>query len=216
VLFLLFDGKTNVEFSNRCDKAWAAYWASKEIFRRFEANRFKRMQMLERFVGPSLLWCAGSWKLTKQQRRKLNSIQRQMVMKMLNFKSRPGETTEEIMKRLNSKVTDVIIDSNIPTFRDLYCRSYFRWAGSLFSILNYDPNRITYHILRYKDLASLRDYAARHRGRQGHVGSINAWRFETFIFRYFEDRDLDWRRCASDEACWAEHQDDFVRWMSEQ
>ena len=139
-----------------------------------------------------------------------------MVMKMLNFKSRPGETTEEIMKRLNSKVTDVIIDSNIPTFRDLYCRSYFRWAGSLTSILNYDPNRITYHILRYKDLARLRDYAARHRGRQGHIGSINAWRFETFIFRFSEDRNLDWRRCASDEARWTEYQDDFVHWMSEQ
>ena len=137
-------------------------------------------------------------------------------MKMLNFKSRPGESTEGIMKRLNSKVTDVIIVSNIPTFRDLYCRSYFRWAGSLFSIRNYDPSRITYRILRYKDLASLRDYAARHRGRQGHVGIINAWRFETFIFRFFEDRNLDWRRSASDEANWAEHQDGFARWMCEQ
>ena len=66
---LTFDGKTNVEFSNRCDKAWAAFWARKDIFRRFEANLFKRMRMLERFVGPSLLWCAGSWKLTKQQRK---------------------------------------------------------------------------------------------------------------------------------------------------
>ena len=66
---LTFDGKTNVEFSNRCDRAWAAFGASKEIFRRFEANLFKRMQMLERFVGPSPLWCAGSWKLTKQQKK---------------------------------------------------------------------------------------------------------------------------------------------------
>ena len=112
-------------------------------------------------------------------------------MKMLNFKSRPEETTEEIMKRINSRVTDVIIDSNIPTFRDLYCISYFRWAGSLFNVLNYDPNRVAYHILRYKDLASLREYATRHRGRQGHVGNINAWRFETFIFRYFENMNLD-------------------------
>ena len=175
------------------------------------------MQMLERFVGPSLLWCAGSWKLTKQERRKLSSIQRQMVMKMLNFKARPGEPTAEVMKRLNSKVTDVIIDSNIPTFRDRYCRSYFRWAGSLFSILQHDPSRITYHILRYKDLATLHDYAARDpRGRQGHVGSINALRFETHIFRFFENKDLDWRRCASDEAFWIEHQDEFVRWMSGQ
>ena len=62
---LVFDEKTNLEFNSRCDKAWAAFWANKEIFRRFEANLYKRMQMLERFVGPSLLWCAGSWKLTK-------------------------------------------------------------------------------------------------------------------------------------------------------
>ena len=137
------------------------------------------MQMLERFVGPSLLWCAGSWKLTKPQRKTLNSIQRQMVMKMLNSKARPGEPTAEVMKRLNNEVTDVIIDSNIHTFRDLYIRSYFRWAGSLFSSLQHDPNRITYHILRYKDFASLRDYAARDpRGRQGHVRNINAWRLE--------------------------------------
>ena len=77
-------------------------------------------------------------------------------------------------------------------------------------------NRITYHILEYEDLASLRDYAARDpRGRQGHVGSINAWRFETSIFRFSEMKKLDWRRCASDGAGWAEYQDEFVNWMSE-
>ena len=134
---------------------------------------------------------------------------------MLNFKSRPGEQTAEVMKRLNSNVTDAIIDSNISIFRDLYCRYYFRWVGSLFSILSYDPNCITCHILTYRDLASLRDYAARDpRGGQGHVGSINAWRFETSIFRFFEMKKLDWRRCAYDEAGWAEYQDEFVNWMS--
>ena len=149
------------------------------------------MQLLETLVGPSLPWCSGSWKLTKQQRKQLNSIQRQMVMKMLNFESRPGEQTAELMKRLNSKVTDVIIDSNISTFREFYCRSYFRWVGASFSILSYDPNHITYNILRCKDLASFRDYSARDaRGRQGHVGSINVWRFETSLFKVFEVRNL--------------------------
>ena len=113
------------------------------------------MQLLERFVGLSLLWCSGSWKLTRQQKKKLNSMQRQMVMKMINFKSRPGGQTAEVMKRLNSKVTDVIIDSNISTSPDLYCRSYFRLACFLFSILKYDANSITYYILRYKDLRQL-------------------------------------------------------------
>lgn len=115
-------------------------------------------------------------------------MQRQMVIEMLNFKARPWEQTAEVMKRLNSKVTDVIIDSNVSTFQDLYCRSYSRLIF-LFSILIYDPNRITYQILWYKDLASLRDYAAKDpRGRQGHVGSVIAWRFETSIFKFVEMR----------------------------
>ena len=117
---------------------------------------------------------------------------------MFNFESRPGERIAKVMKRPNSKGTDVIIDSNFSTFRDLYCRSYFRWTGSLFSILKYDLKRITYHILRYNDFASLQDYAARDlRGKHGHVGCINAWRFETSIFRRFEIKNLGWRRCAS-------------------
>ena len=40
---LIFDGKTNVAFSNRCDKTWATFWANKEIFRRFEANIYNNV-----------------------------------------------------------------------------------------------------------------------------------------------------------------------------
>ena len=114
------------------------------------------------------------------------------------------------MKRLNSRATAAITDSGIPTFQKPYWQVYWRWAASLFNILNFDPKRVTAHVLRLRDLASLQAYAANDpRGRQGHVGCVRVWRWETAIFDFFNAKKLLWYNVVKDKSVWAEYFDKF-------
>jgi hypothetical protein len=139
-----------------------------------------------------------------------------MVIKMLKCKKRPEESKDAFMKRLQSRVTEVIENSGIPRFSTLYWKAHFRWAGSLFQTLNFDPERVTTHPLRFKDLASIHEYARlnpRKRGggqSQGHVGRVHVWRWETDLYNYFSEKRLDWMKVAGDHLTWDEHLDGFL------
>ena len=204
------DGRCNAEFQFRCGKAWAVFWADIKIFERLEANIYRRMGTLEKLVAPSLFWCGGSLNLSKEQRLHLDSILRRMVIKMLNLRRQKGEEEVTFWKRLKSSATTAMEDAGIPSFQKLYWEAYWRWAGSMVSILKFVPTRVTAHVLRFKGLASLQAYAANDpRGRQGHVGCVHVWRWETAIFKFINDRKKLWYAVAKDRAEWDTYFDDF-------
>ena len=78
------------------------------------------------------------------------------------------------------------------------------------NILNFDPSRVTAHVLRFKDLANLQAYAANDpRGRQGHVGCVRVWRWETTIFDFFKAKKLLWYNVAKNKSVWATYFDEI-------
>ena len=58
-----------------------------------------------------------------------------MVSRMLKILKRPTETHVEFFKRRESKISDAITDSGVPSFQLLYWKACFNWVGSLLSAL---------------------------------------------------------------------------------
>ena len=68
------------------------------------------------------------------------------------------------------------------------------------TILDKDPRRVTAHVLRHKDLASLQAYAARD-FRGSHMGCVKVWRWETAISKCFNANKCYGTTLQGIEAC---------------
>ena len=205
---ITFDNCFDVELDARIRKAWGAFHKHKDILCCQAAPFTARMQLLSSLVEGSLFWCAGSWTLTKKQESRLRGVQRAMVWRMLRPRREEHETLEAFMRRANAAITEKIT-CNWDTH---YHQLQYDWAGRLASLERHDPDRITLRVAKHKCLADIYRFADINRGRQGHVGRLHVWRWETKIYNYFIPLGLDWFFIAKDPWRWAEHLDSWKAW----
>ena len=155
-----------------------------------------------------MFWCAGSWNLTKAHSKHLDGIQRKMIFKMLRPRKKFEEDMEDFMMRMEDKITEVIGNAGIKKWSNAYLECYYQWAGSLAKTGRIDPLRPSWLILRYRDIQAILHMATYNKqGRQGHVGKVRIWRWETRIHQMLGD---DWVLYAQDRTEWATQLEYFI------
>ena len=107
-----------------------------------------------------------------------------MVLKMMRPKMKKDELEADffpIMQRNSTKC----MEKHGTMAWDIRAREYyFKWAGQVARMTKLDPCRLTPRVLHFKNIQSIRDYACKHRGRQGHGRNLHIWRWEADIFDF--------------------------------
>ena len=75
---LSFEDRANKELAARKKKAWAGFWALKQIFKNNNMSTKSKIKILESNVMPILTYGAQTWSLTKNQMESIKRTQRAM------------------------------------------------------------------------------------------------------------------------------------------
>ena len=76
----------------------------------------------------------------------------------------------------------------------------------------YDPFRITFQVLRFKDWQWIQNVANQNYGNQLHCRQLHVWRWERPLYKFFETRPESWGQIAVDEQEWHRLLDEMVEW----
>ena len=151
------------------------------------------------------MWCCGSWVLTKRDEQVIQTAQSAMSRRLVNTRKKADETVAMYSKRAYTAVAEVREKWHIQSWNDIIHAKHFEWAGHTARIGQYDPNRLTARILKWKHYSWLDALEAQYGpGRQNHARRLRVWRWERQIQKYW-GRGKVWQTEAQDRDNWAEH-----------
>ena len=205
---LTFDNQFDVELKARIDAAWRAFYKYADLLFCRSAPIAKRLQVFNMVARPALFWCAGSWNLTKVQLSKLRGVQRRMIRKMLGSRRQTEENLEEYMRRTNKTITHLMRKHRVEAWDAQYHRLYFSWGGEVASMRFTQPQKLTYQVLKHRDIEWIHKMSAQYGGRQQHGRKLHTWRWERYLSKYSPD----WQEKALDKSAWQKSLDDMITW----
>jgi hypothetical protein len=133
-----------------------------------------------------------------------------MLAKIIGFKKRDNETMEEFMLRRGTVIKAARERYEVEGWDAHYHRLVFLWGGHVARMGQYEPGRITFQTLIYKDWNWIKRLAARKMGRQCHGRYLRTWRWEKPLYKY--DLASDWQIRALNRRDWNSQLDDMVTW----
>ncbi|CAK0873857.1 unnamed protein product [Prorocentrum cordatum] len=183
---LTFDNNAEVELQNRFARSWRAFYKYQHLLCCRKAPLSERLKLLQSLVSTSLFWCCGSWNLTAQQRSEIRGVQQAMLRRMMPLRRWPSETLSNFMHRLGLRVQTVKKTNGFQNWDSIYLQRMFSWAGHVARLRDYDPDRITFLVLQYRNFKWIRDRARRNGGNQMHGRKVRVWRWEHSVDSFFK------------------------------
>jgi hypothetical protein len=205
-----FDNKFDEELAARIRKTWAAFYKFEPLLLCKAVPLGKRLEILNKCVTASLLWCAGSWNLRKDQLGKIRGVQQACVRKMLHFKRREVEDLDSFMMRTNGTIKNVLQTHNIDRWDFLAHKAVYVWAGWVARLRIYDQTRLSYEVLNDRDWQYISAIAAENNGRQLHGRILRTWRWERPLYKL----NANWQDLAQDAATWDAELSNMSNWRS--
>eukprot|EP00973_Karenia_brevis_P028506 3929526-Karenia_brevis.AAC.1 len=87
-------------------------------------------------------------------------------------------------------------------------RTSYRWAGHVARMGKYEPDRLVYQALTYKDRSYLRTLEEMY-GQQCHGRNFRKWRWERQFYKILGD---DWLKQAWDNTAWEDNFEEWYEW----
>ena len=207
---LTFDNSFETELVKRISHSWRAFYKFAPLLCCRSAPLKSRLQLLVAVVVSVLLYCSGSWNLTKTQISKIRGVQQSMLQKMVRSLRQPDEPIEAFMQRWRRRIKRVKATHCFKDWDDLYHRSVFLWGGYLAQIAQSDPLRITARVFEHRSWRLVSTFAFLNHGSQGHDGRVRIWRWERRLYKPFGD---SWLEMAQRKTIWKQHLEEYISWQ---
>ena len=95
-----------------------------------------------------------------------------------------------------------------------YHRLVFSWGGHVQRISKYDPSRLTFQVLKFRNWAWIQNIADQNNGQQLHGRRLHVWRWERPLYSFFRPKGLTWEQQANDNVNWETLLDIMVEWRT--
>ena len=168
-----FDGRCGYEMEKRVDRAWSAFYSKKHLLLCPSAAISARIKLLEKLVPATLFWCAGSWCPTRNDLKKLWSVQLAMIEKIVRLRPRPLEDIVAFMPRCARTCTNFMESVNVARWDFRAHLLISRFAGHVARIEKYDQGRLTVETMHWRNQKWLDIVAASNGGRQLHCRKLS-------------------------------------------
>ena len=133
-----------------------------------------------------------------------------MVRKMLGFTRHENRSLQSFMERTNGRIKHILESAQVESWDFKYLCRLFAWAGHVRRFEKYDPTRLTYRVLRFKDMKWIHDFAdGWGQGRQGHGRVLRVWRWEQPLRKKMGHK---WHQKALDKRGWAANIEELAEW----
>jgi len=188
-----------LELDIRISKMWKCFAAHRDALRNTNHSLCSRLRFLDKIIEANL-WCAGSWNLKHNEYKRLRGVQMKMYLQVVRPRMMRGEFWLDFGDRCGRLFSELKQRYDVGCFDGLVHKAYFRWAGWLARLQQFDPDRITYGILRALNFDVLKsrelECGSQQHGRKAHV-----FRWEKGLYKYFKIS-CAWMEAASDRRLW--------------
>ena len=201
-------GGIREEFSKRIGKAWSAFYAIWPLLKRRGTSLKKRLRVFDSSVTPVVLWCAQTWTLTSDQKRRLSTTQRDMLRRFAGPRRRAEENWVSWVRRATWAAEAHAVESGVKPWVGEHLKLKHQWAGH---VARMKGSMWAHRCTRWRDKAWQR--------QQAHVRAmrvcVRRWtRWEDDLVGFAEHSGwVDWSEAAQLRVMWKEHCDDFVRFV---
>jgi hypothetical protein len=103
---------------------------------------------------------------------------------------------------VNLFINDLLARNSILSFDVNARQRHFKFMGYIARTAATEPDRPTGKALHLWNIASIREYAARNKGNQGHGRCVHVWRLETNLYNFGKDNGTHWELRANDTSTW--------------
>ena len=204
------DGGVSTEFEARLRAGWAIFSNLSAILRKKDSSEKKRLQLFQATVAKTVLWCAGSWKLSVAQKRKLRSTQRAMLRRMVGPNRRPEEDYITWVRRATSKAEEKARTAGTPCWVERQLKEKWRWAGKT---ANMERERWARRTTEWRNNDWWNSQAKRTLSCpvRSRAGRFHRWEDEFVSFAQHNHWEEDWFHKANDIQFWASKEDEFIK-----
>ena len=136
-------------------------------------------------------------------------MQNQMFRRMVGMWLFLNESPTEFMIRSNKYLKELRESLFKESWSETYTRSVYRWAGHVARLSLHDPQRLTLHVLYYKNYAWILNQSVN--GNQGHGRRLRIWRWETNLYKALGPA---WQDYAFHRDTWDGLLDTLVKWRA--
>ena len=120
-----------------------------------------------------------------------------MISKMLGIRRSSLELLEDYCSRVKRCISGLLQTHHLQRWDEQQMRVYYDFMGFLARMRQRDAQRLTYQVLRYKDLNYIAALQAEF-GHQTHCRRLHVWRLEWPLFKY----DHNWQCKAQSMSEW--------------
>jgi hypothetical protein len=124
-------GRTSREIQLRISAAWGKFHQLWHLLKRRDTNAQKRLRLFDMCVTQTALWCNESWLLTVAERRRLQSVQNEMLRRIVGPRRRPDEEYVDWIVHATAAARRIAKNAGIRFWAETHLTSKFRWQGML-------------------------------------------------------------------------------------
>ena len=169
------------ELDSRIAAAWGKFFQIWPLLRRRNTCLTKRLRLFDMCVSSSALWCCESWCLTALQKRRLRTVERNMLRRFAGPKRR---TTDDYIcwVRQATQLAEQARDAaGIRSWMHAASFRKWSWAGHLARMHGHRwASRMTFW--RDSEWQSQQDTAATYRPLRARAGHFSRWESEVSRF----------------------------------
>ena len=141
-------GRTSREIQLRISAAWGKFHQLWHLLKRRDTNAQKRLRLFDMCVTQTALWCNESWLLTVAERRRLQSVQNEMLRRIVGPRRRPDEEYVDWIVHATAAARRIAKSAGIRFWAETHLTSKFRWAGH---VMRMDDRRLAKRATEWRD-----------------------------------------------------------------
>ena len=204
---LALSDTTQQEIPNRIATGWRLFWSMKQLLLNRKISVKRRLKLFDSTVGSCVLWCCQSWSLRREEERKLRSVRRSMLRKIVGSGRAPDETWVDWLQRVTHKAENLAAGVHVRDWVDAHALAKWRWAGHVIRI---PTTAWAWRLTVWRDSAWQRlatDFGSMRPLRP----SRRRWtKWEDPLRRF----DTEWQSLAAVRERWAAKEETFAHWFS--
>ena len=162
----------------------------------------KRLRLFETCVSRGVLWCCESWLPTQDEKRKLVSVQNDMLRRIVGIRRRPDEDWIPWIIRSTRDAREAAVGASVNLWPEAIMRAKWRWAGH---VARMEPSRLCRRTVEWRDSewCATRDVVG---GRPRRPKRTRWFRWEDDL-RSYAPR---WKDVAQNRDQWKAHESNFL------
>jgi hypothetical protein len=208
---LTLHGRTSAEVTARINAGWAKFHQILPLIGRRDGQLKERLRLFDMCVTQTVLWCCESWNLTQAEKRRLQTVQNDMLRRIAGPRRGAEEEWLDWIKRSTRKARTAAKNAGVRFWVEAQLQKKWSWAGH---VLRMSDDRLAKRSTIWRDSSwwALEEaMPVSHRCRRPRKTRWCRWEDELRRFACVQNTGVAWQCMALRKGEWLSSMTAFIK-----